>query len=169
MKRVLFIALFVGAILVSSNVAAQNLKIGHINFEELVSLMPEKDSADLALQKYGREIQETIEIMQVEYNNKLNDYQQNINKLTELMRQAKEQELMDLQRRLQEFQYAAQQNYQKKQMELFQPVTEKAEKAIKDVAKENNFTYIIYNNALLYHADNSNDILPLVKTKLNLK
>ena len=42
---------------------------------------------------------------------------------------------------------------------------------ISDVAKENGYTYIfdISGGAIIYHAENSSNILPLVKTKLKLK
>jgi len=170
MKKVMFLFVVVMALLVSTNsIAQEKVKFGHLNFEELVSAMPEKDSADLNLQQYATEIQETMEIMQVEYNNKLNDYQQSINTMTDIIRQTKEQELMDLQRRLQEFQGTAQQDYQRMQMELYQPVSKKAEEAISEVAKENGYTYVFYNNALLYHSADSDDIMGLVKAKLGIK
>jgi outer membrane protein len=41
--------------------------------------------------------------------------------------------------------------------------------AIKTVGKENGFTYIHDQAALLYAADNSEDILPLVKKKLGIQ
>ena len=53
---------------------------------------------------------------------------------------------------------------------LMQPVMEKALNAIKEVGKENGFTYIFDMNAgILYAAENSQDVLPLVKKKLGLQ
>lgn len=54
-------------------------------------------------------------------------------------------------------------------MQLVQPLIDKAKKAIEEVAKENGFTYIIdtSSGALLYSG--GEDILPLVKKKLNLQ
>jgi outer membrane protein len=46
---------------------------------------------------------------------------------------------MDMQRRIQEFQNNAQKQLQDKQVELFQPIYAKVDKAIKDVGKENGF------------------------------
>lgn len=170
MKKVFFLFVVVTAMLISTNSFAQEtVKLGHLNFEELVSAMPEKDSADLKLQQYANDLQETMEIMQVEYNNKLNDYQQVMNTLTNAMRQNREQELMDLQRRLQEFQANAQQEYQKIQVDLFQPVSKKAEEAISAVATENGYTYVFYDNALLFYSANSDDLTAKVKAKLGIK
>ena len=56
------------------------------------------------------------------------------------------------------------------QNDLMQPVMEKALNAIKEVGKENGFTYIFDMNAgILYAAENSQDVLPLVKKKLGLQ
>jgi len=168
MKKVIALFVLAAGLIACTNTFAQS-KIGHINFEELITMMPEKDSAEIALQNYGKEIQETVEIMSVEYNNKRNDLEQNFNTLSELIRETKMKELQDLERRVQEFQSNAQQNYQRKQMELFQPLYEKAGKAVKEIAKENGFTYVFYDNALLYFADDSQDLMPLAKTKLGIK
>jgi outer membrane protein len=50
-----------------------------------------------------------------------------------------------------------------------EPMIEKANQAIEDVAKENGYTYILDTSAgtVLYFPE-SDDILPLVKTKLGL-
>ena len=53
-----------------------------------------------------------------------------------------------------------------------QPVLQKAEKAIKDVAKENGFTYIfdLARGPIIYFDETmSIDILPLVKAKLGIE
>ena len=49
------------------------------------------------------------------------------------------------------------------------PIVTKAMDAIKAVGKENGFTYIYDNGALLYTAETAEDILPLVKKKLGLQ
>ena len=56
-------------------------------------------------------------------------------------------------------------------MQLFQPIQEKAIKAVNEVAEENGFTYILDTGAgaVVYSSPSSLDILPLVKTKLGLK
>ncbi len=59
---------------------------------------------------------------------------------------------------------------QRKQAEVMQPIIEKAQNAIKEVAKANGFTYVydIASGVLLYFSDDSEDILPLVKQKLGI-
>ena len=89
---------------------------------------------------------------------------------SEAMRATTEEELQGLQQRIKRFQETAMAQLEKTQNDLMQPVMEKALNAIKEVGKENGFTYIFDMNAgILYAAENSQDVLPLVKKKLGLQ
>jgi len=68
--------LLVLLVAVSTSAYSQTFKFGHLNSQELVALMPERDSAVAKLEKYSADVNETIEAMQVEFNTKLNTYQQ---------------------------------------------------------------------------------------------
>lgn len=172
MKRILGILLIV--VLVSgSSVFAQkaDYKFGHINSNELLSVMPERDSARIQLQNYSKMLQQEMEAMQVEYQNKVNTYLEKQTTYSALVKQSKETEIQEMQRRVQEFQSTAQQDYQQKEAELFQPIMDKAQAAIEKVAKANGFTYVFDLGAggVLYFSSQSIDILPLVKTELGIK
>jgi outer membrane protein len=168
--------LFGVAIIASLSLAASaQLKIGHVNSQELLSLMPEADSAQKKIEKLSQDHQMLMEEMTVEFNKKLDDYQKKLddpaNPMSPLVKSSKEAELQDLQNRIQTFEQQASQELQQKKMELFQPIQEKAMKAINDVATENGFTYVLDSGVgvILYSAPNSEDILPLVKKKLGLQ
>jgi outer membrane protein len=171
MKKYLNLVLVAGLLIAGTNVFAQNYKFGHINTQELLSLMPEQDSARQILETYTRELQDQLEAMQVELNNKYNDYINEQENLTDLIKQTKEQELNDLQTRIQGFQNTAQQDVSRKEAELLNPIVEKARNAIQEVAKENGFTYIfdLAMGAVLYFSQDSQNILPLVKKKLAIE
>jgi len=170
MKRFskLVTVLFIAAIGLTAN--AQS-KLGHINSQELLSAMPETDSAQKKLEKIAMEHDLALEEMTVEFNKKLEDYNQKYNQLSELVKATKEAELQDLQSRVQTFQQTAEQDLQRQRMQIFQPIQEKAVRAVNDVAKENGFTYIFDagTGAVVYMGDDAIDILPLVKAKLGLK
>ncbi len=171
MKRsiaILMILLLAGA---GMTLRAQQLKFGHINSQELLRAMPENDSAQAQMQRFAQDLQNQLDELQVEYNKKLQDYQSQMDQLTDLIRKTKEEELMRLQKSIQDFQVAAQQEMQKKQQELMQPIIDKANKAIKEVARENGFIYIfdIASGSILYYSEKSVDILPLVKKKLGIE
>ena len=151
---------------------SQNLKFGHINSDELIQAMPEFDSATAKLEKFRKELVNALDLMTVELNNKNDAYTKESKNLTDIVKQTKEQELIDLNKRIQDFQQNAQQQLQNKQVELFQPIYTKVDKAIKDVGKENGFLYVfdVAKGALLYFDETkSTNIMALAKTKLGIK
>jgi outer membrane protein len=135
--------------------------------------MPEFDSARVTLEKLNTELSNAAELLQVEFNNKYETYLKESKTLTDLVRQTKEQELQDYQRRLTDFQTNAQTQIQEKQASLFTPITEKADKAIKDVGKENGLIYIFDvspgGQVAYYDEVKSTNVTQLVRTKLGLK
>ena len=173
MKRFIGIAALIVLLVFAGNSAvAQSFKFGHINSEELITALPEFDSANVQLEKYRKELINYLELMSVELNNKSDAYNKELKNLTDLVKQTKEQELIDLNRKIQEYQTNAQEKLQQKQVELFQPVYAKVDKAIKDVGKENGFLYVfdISKGSLLYFDETkSTNVMALAKAKLGLK
>jgi outer membrane protein len=169
MKKIILCALLAAAATGAS--AQQTYKFGHINGQELLAMMPERDSAEAKYMAYVKDLEEQVESMQVEYNNKLQTYQQKAKTWSDAIREAKEKELTDLGQRVQEFQMTAREDVQKRQMELLKPVIDKATAAVKKVGKDNGFTYIydVSNAALAYWStEQSIDITDLVKKELNI-
>ncbi|MCF8303158.1 MAG: OmpH family outer membrane protein [Bacteroidales bacterium] len=166
-KAVLLIAFLAGAV----NVDAQSkAKFGHINFGKLYQMMPGQDSVQAAYNEYQQQIQQQFQDMQGELQAKMQDYEQNLNAYSKVVRQTKEREINDLQRRIQEFQSGAQEDLMDKENELTAPIIEKARNAVKEVAKENGYSYIFNSSeGLLLYAQPSDDIMPLVKKKLGLE
>jgi outer membrane protein len=165
-KGLMIAALF----LCAASISAQNLKFGHINSQELLMAMPERDSADVKLKKYAKDLSDQIETLQVEFNKKYQDYLQKKATFTDAIREMKEKELSDLQQRSQEFEQTAQQDYQKQQADLMKPIIDKANATIQKVAKANGFIYIfdVSTGSVAYFSDQSIDVLPLVKKELGL-
>jgi len=164
------VLLVIAGIAFSSFAQGNETKLGHINVQNLLEMMPEYDSAKKEFQKEQRSIQKQIEQMQVELNKKFQEYQQQQDSLTPLLRQSKEEEIRSLQQRMQSFQRRAQQQIQKTRQKLFEPVTQKAQNAIDRVAEREGFTYVFDTSAgaVVYQGNNSIDILPLVKKELGL-
>ena len=175
MKRTL--ALLTLVLFIASGINAQtNYKFGHIDSQKLLQSLPDSEQAQKALEAEGKSIQDQMEVMEVEYNNKVNDYMTNDKlpagdpkKWSEIVKADKEKEIGDLQKRVQEFQANANTQIQNKRSELFKPILEKVDKAIKEVAKENKFTYVFDIATLLYFSEESIDITPMVKAKLAIK
>ncbi|MDA3953089.1 MAG: OmpH family outer membrane protein [Bacteroidales bacterium] len=172
MKKIFKILLIAVLISGSSAIAQKtDYKFGHINSNELLSVMPERDSAGIVLQAYSQMLQQEMEAMQTEYQRKVDAYLEKQETYSDLVRQSKETEIQEMQRRVQEFQSTAQQDYQQKEAEIFKPIMDKAQAAIEKVAKVNGFTYVFDLGAggLLYFSDQSIDILPLVKKELGIE
>lgn len=147
--------------------AQKNLKLGHINSQELMQIMPGRDSVQTVLQGEVTELETTLKQMQAEAEKRYNDYVANQAGWTDLIRQTKQREIQDMSARIQEFQENAQKQLQEREAELTKPIIDRAKKAIEDVAREGNYTYIFDGAALLYSQD-SEDIMPLVKKKLGV-
>ncbi|MGN0006571.1 MAG: OmpH family outer membrane protein, partial [Alistipes sp.] len=134
MKR--FIKVTLALILVVSATELYAQKFARVNMQEIVSVMPEFKEMQTNLEAFGKDLQEQLEQIQVEFNNKLADFQKNQATMAESVRQFKQQELEQLQNRYAEFQRVAQNDYQNKSAELFEPVQKKAVEAVAKVAKE---------------------------------
>jgi len=119
------------------------LKIGHVDVMKILSELPERDSAQLVLDKETKEIETSYEEMQVMYNKLVDDYTKGQSTYSELVKKAKEDEILDKQKRLQEFEQNATATLQKRNTELLQPIYEKIIKTIEKVATQNSFTYIL--------------------------
>lgn len=169
MKKIVLLALSVLSFSVLSH--AQNLKFGHINTNELISLMAERDSALVKLMAHENDLQETLEGMGTEYNNKLNEYQRKSNEWAPVVLETKQRELQELGQRIQQFQQNAQQEMAQMQQTLMTPVIEKAQNALTKIAKAQNLVYVFDLSAgsLIYHDDAvSVDLLPLAKKELGI-
>jgi len=151
--------------------AQDHLKIGHVNIAEIVKAMPESDSAQNSLESDSNEFRSMLEDMQVEYNKKLNEYQENIDSYSQVIRKTKETELVELQNRIQEFQQNATQQLQQRNLELMQPIYNKIQVAIDKVASNLGFTYIldVSNGTVVFTSDDSQNIDSLVLNELGIK
>jgi len=167
MKKIVF-ALTCVALLSTSSAFAQ--KFGYIHSQELLSMMPEVKKADSSLQLFAKSYQDQLDVMGKEYQKKLQEYQSGAKTMTDAVKEVKEKELMDLQNRMESTNQSGQEKIQAKKEELYKPILEKADKAIKEVAKANSYDYVFDASAgALLYAKDSDDLLPLVKAKLGIK
>ena len=132
-------------------------------------MMPESLSMQEELQTYAKGLESQLTAMQAEYENKVVEYQQNETTYTGIIKEDKIREIESIQQRVVEFQKNAQQSLSEKEAELFIPIREKAMKAIDEVAKEGEFTFIFDSGSgsFLFAAESEN-IINLVKSKLGL-
>lgn len=169
MKKAIKLTLAVVFVMGTTSLFAQ--KFGRINTQEIIMGMPETKTMQTDMEAYGKDLENTIETISVEFNNKLQDFQKNLNTYTDSVRQLKEKELNDLRTRLAEFQEAAQSDYQKKQNELLAPIIDKAKAAIDKAAEAGGYTAVFDTSAgaLAYFNEATlSDLAPEVKKALGI-
>jgi len=168
MKKLLFLFLLSGIAMTAS---AQ--KYGHLNFGNLLSLMPETKAADEALKKFQQDAVAKGDTMAKKFQEKYiaaaKDVQEG--KLSPLQQQQTEDALKKEQETIVAYQQDINQKVQEKREELLTPIIDKAEKAIAEIAKTNGYLMVFDTsvfNAILF-AQDSDDVMPLVKEKLGIK
>jgi outer membrane protein len=169
MKKLLNISLLLIFLIGTTAFTQQPAKFGHINTNELLGMMPGRDSALVELERYARELESTFVAMQNEFQTKYQDYLEKQSTFSDLIRQSRERELSSLQERIQEFQESAQQDLADQESKLLSPIIEQARNAISEVASEGGFTYVFDTSMgfLLYYETGEN-IMPQVRQKLGL-
>ncbi|MBQ5829442.1 MAG: OmpH family outer membrane protein [Alistipes sp.] len=140
MKKILKLTLAVALMMCATVASAQ--KFGRVDLAAIVPNMPEFKEAQTNLEAYGMDLQNQLEQIQVEFNQKYAEYEKNRATYTDTIRQMKESELQQLQQRFQEFQQIAQQDIQQKEAELMEPIYNKANEAVKAVAEAGGYIAI---------------------------
>ncbi len=163
MKRLLILSV---AVLISVAGFSQKMKFGHVNTTSVFESMPERETAKNEIEKFARQLEEQLQMLNVELEEKYNNYLENAESLAPSVRQNKEKELADLQQRIQNFQASAQSDLQLKEQELIEPIYDKIQNAINEVGEAEGLLYIFDESTLLYHSSESVDVTDKVKQKV---
>ncbi len=165
-----FVVMLALGLMMSAASFAQAQKFGYVNSQELLSVMPEITKAEADLKAFAKTYQDQLEAYGKEFEKKGQEYQSTQTTMTDAVKTAKQQDLQTLQARIESYQQTAQEKIAKKKEELYKPILEKADKAIKDVAKEKGYSYVFdASGGSILYANEADNILPLVKTKLSIK
>jgi len=148
--------------------ASAQTKIGYINTEELIGLMPEAEKIDTELKEFQASLAQQGQDMMRELNDKDSIFSRDSSKLSASMKEIKKNEMIQLYQRVQGWNQQAQEIYQQKAQEKIIPLRTKAQDAINAAAKENGYAYILDANSVLVGPPGDN-ILPIVKRKLGVK
>jgi outer membrane protein len=168
MKKILTVVLFSSGLLLMNHQSEAQIKIGFVNTEELFSVLPEAKKADSALQQYQEVLRKTGEDYQQELEEKAKQFNKDSATMTTIMKETTRKKLQDLYSRVVNYNQEAQQQLQAKQQELIAPLQKSINDLVNKVAKENGYTHVFSRDALLVVPEGDN-LLPLIKKKLNLK
>jgi len=150
---------------------AQEVKLGHVNSQEILSLMPERAVIEKTVTDLQSQWEKELVKMREEYYAKVKEFQEKQATMPESIKTARQAEISDLEQRITTFNQTASDDLRKKNQELFTPVIDKVKKAINEVGSENNYLYIfdLSTQSIVYQSTKSNDVTALVKKKLGLK
>jgi outer membrane protein len=160
--------LIVAAVMALGIFNASAQKIGYINTDELIGVMPEADKADKEMDEYRQSLAMQGQDMMRDLSIKDSLFVKDSMKLSASMKEIKRKELIDLYQKVQNWQNQAQEMYNNEAQKKLAPIRTKALDAIKTVAKENSYTYVLDINSVIV-APPGDDLLSLVKKKLGIK
>ncbi|HEY0978536.1 MAG TPA: OmpH family outer membrane protein [Flavobacteriales bacterium] len=165
-KSVLFLFL---AVFACAGVQAQGPKLGHINRQELMLMLPERKEAEKKMQEFATTLDNRLKAMGTEYQTKVADAQARSATMTQTEQQSIMRELQELEERISNAREKAQEDLAKQEEELLAPMVKRTGEAIKAVADANNFTYIFDSSTgMVLYYEKGEDILPLVKKQLGI-
>jgi len=147
MKKIILIAAIA---LMSVAASAQNFKWAYVDFNEIIMLMPEMDSARATMEENQKTNEEILMAMYEEYQTKAQQYQQKAESWTPAIRESKEKEIMEIQTRLEQTQQSLQQELQQLQQNLQAPIYEKAQNTVNELAKAKGLAVVFEKSSLLY-------------------
>mgnify|MGYP001211795349 CR=1 FL=1 len=146
-------------------------KFGYLNSQALMAELPEVKQADATLQALQTQLEKKGQLMVQELESKYKDLQRK-EQSGEISPKALEEEARKLKEQegeLSKYEQDVQKQLMSRRQELLQPVVDKLNNAIKQVATEGQFTYIFDSSAgILLYAQESLDVTAQVKTKLGI-
>lgn len=150
--------------------ASAQVKIGYINTDELMAIMPEASKITTDLNEYQTTLQQQGLALAKEADTKRDQFFKDSATFSNSKKEIVREELVKLYTRLQGYDQEIQEKAQKYAQEKIAPVRVKALDAIKAVAKEKGYTYVIDEaSSSLLVMPPGDDLLPAVKTKLGIK
>ncbi|NQZ43827.1 MAG: OmpH family outer membrane protein [Flavobacteriaceae bacterium] len=167
MKNVKRIVLAIVMVVAMTGFVNAQSKVAHIDVNKLLQEMPEMKAAQAELKKLQESYRADLESSMTELQNKYTQYSNEAPSKSKEENDKRALELQGFDKNIKDAETAALQEMQKKQSELFAPISEKAKTAIEKVAAAQGFDYVIdasQGGGLI--VAKGKDLLPEVKQEL---
>lgn len=168
------IALLLAVFVLPGTVNAQKLKVGYTDHEVLIAAMPDYTAIQGQLQQEFAGAQEALQSLAADFQAEVEKYQKQQSLLSAERRAAREQELAERQAELQQAAGRKDQELAQLEVTLMQPIFDRVQKAIDEVAKAKNLDLVIRHRVgtqpvILYRNEETVvDITIEVATKLGI-
>ena len=147
-------------------------KVGYTNVEYFIHLLPEFKKVEAELQTFEKQVKRQVDTKLQELQKKLQDFQKSSEKLSQAVKSQRQAELQKLYEDIEQFKHDVQKKLTQKQTDLIEPLYNKVQKTIEQVATKHGYTCVINTHAggmpiVLYTAP-QHDISDLVLKQLGV-
>lgn len=166
-KPILFVLAMLGSM---TALKAQTLKVAYINTQDLIYAMPEVKAANDSIQAAKAKVEGRIKSMVDELRLKAANLEKRKNEIAPIQYDKEVQLLQAEQKKITEFEQLGQQELALKSEGLFNPIQNRVNLIIKEVAAEEGYAYVIDGSqGTILYADPATNIIEKVKAKLQQK
>lgn len=168
-QRGLLLAIFVLPML-ATGALAQSFKVGYTDPDVLINAMPEAAQVQRQLQNEVRQGQEAVQAMMQDFQERVERYQKQQPLLSAERAAEREGELAELQQEIQQSAQRKEQELAQRENDLLQPLFERIEVAIEEVAVAQGIDMVLRAPAMIYvNEDKVIDITRDVAVKLGIQ
>ncbi len=178
MKRVFSVSLVTLVLCVWGATAnAQQLKIGYVDPQTILSKMPDMAAVQKKLQNFQDKLRQELSQKRADLQQQVQQFQQKSAVISDAAKKQEQAHLDSLNQQLGQLQQEYSNELQNRQQQLMSPILDKVQKAINEVAKSMDLTYVfntVTGNGdyiILYASDQAQqkyDITQKVMDKLSL-
>ncbi len=167
LKKIALIA----ALIALPLIAGAQTKFGHVNSQEIITLMPEFTKANADLEAMAKQYQDEMQRTEEEFNKKYQEFLVQKDSLPANIAERREKELNDMYQRQMQFQQEAQQSMTQARDNAMTPIWQKLDGAIQTVGQTEGVIYIfdIARTPLAYIGKESIDLTAKVKAQLGIQ
>ena len=144
-KTILFIALMFSALSASAQ-----MKLAHVNSQQLLDTMPSRKDALEKLRKFEKDGYLELQEIQKDLESAYKRYEQNKGAMSPVILKIEEEKIMKKQQGLEDRQTALQQELQIYNQELNKPILEMVQKSVEIVSDRKKINYVIDESTTLY-------------------
>jgi outer membrane protein len=170
--RMLLIVLFLGPVISQGQDSLRFTKIGYADVDYIYSKLPASKQIDTELKSLQTQLENQLKTKYNQFQEKYRYITEREKSMTPAQLQLAQKELQTLQDDFQKLEQTSQTKFQQRQKDLMQPVTLSIQKAIGEVAKEHQYTFILNAGAgtqdLVLHADDNVDVSDLILEKMGV-